>query len=131
LETIIFLPGGGGSCLTLNNVSVWPPTPLEFITHYSRLPQFLDSNVVATEVLSSVPPDEILSWPVYGPIVDDLRTMADSNNLNFVPFPYDFRKSVFDSANDLQARIMDCYNNGDVPVTLVCHSTGNQVAGGS
>jgi hypothetical protein len=128
LETIIFLPGGGGSCLTLNSVSVWPPTVLEFITNYSRMPQFIDPGVIPTQILSSIPPNDIISWPVYGPIVADLEQMANSNNFNFVPFPYDFRKSVFDSANDLMAQIVNCYNAGDVPVTLVCHSTGNQVA---
>jgi hypothetical protein len=112
----------------LNGESVWPPTPKEFATQYSRLPQFLDSGVVPTEILSSIPPDQIVSWPVYGPIVADLQQMAASKNLNFIPFPYDFRRSVFDSANDLKTQIVDCYNSGDIPVTLICHSTGNQVA---
>jgi hypothetical protein len=128
LETIIFLPGGGGSCLTLNNESVWPPYWWEFASHYSRLQQFLDPGVVASQVLSSIPPNQILSWPIYGPILDDLQTMAHSNHFNFIAFPYDFRKSVFDSAYALKEQIVDCYNGGDVPVTLVCHSTGNQVA---
>jgi phospholipase A1 len=127
LETIIFLPGGGGSCLTLNGVSVWPPTPLEFVTHYSRLQQFLDPGLVATQILSSIPPNALVSWPVYGPILEALQAMAAASNLKLIPFPYDFRKSVFDSAAGLQAAIVNCYNTGDVPVTLVCHSTGNQV----
>ena len=128
MDTIIFLPGGGGSSLALQGYEIWPPTLWEFATHYGRLPQLLDPRVVSTGIVDSIPPDQLLACPVYRPILDDLGGIGKSQNANVIPFPYDFRKSVFSSAKALKTQIEHCYNDGGRSITLVCHSTGNQVA---
>jgi len=128
MDTIVFLPGGGGSCLALQGNEVWPPTLLEFATQYGRLPQLLDRRVIPTGVVDSIPPGQLFACPVYRTILDDLTQIGNTEGAAFVPFAYDFRKSVLDSAKALKANIEDLYNNGSRSITLVCHSTGNQVA---
>jgi hypothetical protein len=128
MDTIIFLPGGGGSILELAGDQVWPPSILEFCTHYGRLQELLDPSVQATDIIDSIPPHELIAVPVYRQLVEDLTNISGKTGASFVPFPYDFRKSVFDSALALKATIRSCYSNGSRSITLVAHSTGNQVA---
>jgi Lecithin:cholesterol acyltransferase len=135
MDTIIFLPGGGGSCLqSPSGDEVWPPTALEFLWGYGRIQQFLEFDLVPSGIVDSIPLNQLLAYQVYRQILQDLFDIQDNlntqNNLNieFVPFAYDFRKDVLVSAQDLQATIENCYNNGSRSIALVCHSTGNQVA---
>ena len=134
MDTIILLPGGGGSILTVGGdpqgVQIWPPTLWEFATQYGKMPQLLDPALRAAGIINSIPTDSLLAWPVYRPLISDLMAISSSTapNVNFIPFPYDFRKSIFDSAHKLRTTIEACYNSGARSITLVAHSTGNQVA---
>lgn len=128
MDTIIFLPGGGGSILELDGGQVWPPTLWEFLTHYGRMQQLQNPAVKATEIVNSIPPNQLIAVPVYRPILEDLYAISTAKNVSFIPLPFDFRKSVFNSAKVLKAQIQKCCSNGATSITLVCHSTGNQVA---
>lgn len=133
VDTIIFIPGGGGSVLRLPGDSsdddpVWPPSLFEFITHYDRLQELLDPRLQATDIVNTIPLNSLIAYPVYAPILSDLYQIRDQTQANLIPFPYDFRKSICDSAAALVAQIEACYNGGSRSIALVCHSTGNQVA---
>lgn len=127
MDTIIFLPGGGGSTLALQGQEIWPPYWWEFITGYTRLQQFLNPNATATGIVDEIPLP-IFSYDVYRPLLDDLQFIANSMNYRSFNFPYDFRKNDFLSARRLAVFIEGCVNKGSASITLVCHSTGNLVA---
>ncbi len=82
MDTIILLPGGGGSILTLNGDpqgdQIWPPTLLEFATQYGRLPQLLNPLLGAVGIIDSIPPNQLLAWPVYRPLLGDLFAISNA-----------------------------------------------------
>lgn len=123
METIIFVPGGEGSRLTLHGQEIWPPTLLEIIFGYHRIQELQDKHVKVTTVL-----DAVACFEVYKPLQDDLNAIAKHRGARRVDFPYDWRKDVFWSAGKLAARIASCVKNGSTTVTLVCHSMGNLLA---
>ncbi len=129
MDTIIFLPGGGGSRLALRGQEIWPPYWWEFITGYTRLQQFLDPGATATGIVDAIPLGiPILRYEVYQPLLDDLNFIAQAMNRQSFNFPYDFRKNDLLSARRLAAFVERCVNEGSEAITLVCHSTGNLVA---
>ena len=100
MDTIIFLPGAGGSRLALQGAEVWPPTLGEFLSHYGRLPQLLDPQVIPTGIVDSIPPNQLFAWPVYRPILEDLATIGASQSVTVVPFP-----TTFGRASSTQRRL--------------------------
>lgn len=123
MDTIIFIPGGGGSRLKLQGQEIWPPTPLEFVVGYSRMTSLIDSNVKVAKVI-----DSILCYDVYKSLQNDLATIAKSLGGDSVDFPYDWRKDILESAKILASKISSCVKNGSNSITLVAHSMGNLVA---
>ncbi|MFZ0984246.1 MAG: hypothetical protein WAN64_13220, partial [Pseudolabrys sp.] len=104
MDTIILLPGGGGSRLTLQNQEVWPPTLLELAVGYNRTTDLRSSNVKVGTILDTIP-KLFPCYDVYRPLQDDLAKIAKSCGAQFVNFPYDWRKDVISSTEKLAAKI--------------------------
>ena len=127
MDTIILVPGGGGSRLTLQNQEIWPPTIPELVAGYNRTPQLLSSNIKVGTILDGIP-KVFPCYGVYGPLQDDLAKIAKSCGAQFVNFPYDWRKDVFVTAADLAKKIKSCVKSSSDEITLVGHSMGNLLA---
>ena len=127
MDTIILVPGGGGSRLTLQNQEIWPPTIPELVAGYNRTPQLLSSNVKVGTILDGIP-KVFPCYGVYGPLQDDLAKIAKSCGSQFVNFPYDWRKDVLVTAADLAKKIKSCVKSSSDEITLVGHSMGNLLA---
>ena len=127
METIILVPGGGGSRLTFKGQEIWPPTSGEVAGGYQHLTELQDSRVKVAKIVDAVP-KVFPCYQVYKPLQDDLNTIAKSRGLRRLDFPYDWRKDIFSAANKLASKITSCVNKGSTSVTLVCHSMGNLVA---
>ncbi len=128
METIILVPGGGGSKLKLNSQEIWPPTPIEMAIGYQRTTELQDSRVKATAVIDVYPP--LPCYEIYKPLQDDLNIIAKNAApaARRVDFAYDWRKDITWSANKLASKIAACVSNGSTSITLVCHSMGNLLA---
>lgn len=124
MDTIILVPGGGGSRLTMQNQEIWPPTLVELGAGYNRTPQLLSSNVKVGTILDAIP-KLFPCYGVYGPLQDDLGKIAKSCGAQFVNFPYDWRKDVLVTAADLTKKIKSCVKSANDEITLVGHSMGN------
>ncbi|MGZ5827786.1 MAG: esterase/lipase family protein [Xanthobacteraceae bacterium] len=122
MESIIFVPGGSGSRLELNNIEIWPPRPIEMMIGYSRLSELQDRNVRATKVI-----DVISCVDVYKPLQDDLTAIANYLGCNYIDFRYDWRTNIFGSADQLALTVASSVANGATQITLVGHSMGNLV----
>jgi Lecithin:cholesterol acyltransferase len=128
MDTIILVPGGGGSRLTLQGTEVWPPTIPEIeLFGYQRTTELRSPSVKLGTILDGIP-KPIICYGVYQPIQDDLAQIAKSCGSKFVNFPYDWRKDVIASAAALAAKIKSCAKNANDEITLVCHSMGNLLA---
>ena len=129
MNTIIFVPGGGGSRLSLNGQEIWPPSFLEFVTQYSRIAELQDPGVDATGIFDVYPPGSLVyCYDVYRTLLDDLNTIANYIASNRLDFYYDWRIDIADSADQLAKAIANCINGGSTSITLVCHSMGNLLA---
>src|SRR5262245_6692367 len=128
METIVFVPGGGGSRLKLLNQEIWPPFPVEILfTGYHRISELLDTRVSATKVIDVYPPGALIPcYEVYRPLQEDLDTIAQDQGFNRLDFPYDWRVDIAESAAKLASKIASSVTGGSI--TLVCHSMGNLVA---
>jgi hypothetical protein len=128
METIILVPGGGGTKLKLKSQELWPPTLTEMIIGYQRITELQDSRVKATTVIDVYPP--LPCYEVYKPLQDDLNTIAKyfTPAVRRVDFAYDWRKDIAWSANQLASKIASCVSSGSSSITLVAHSMGNLLA---
>jgi len=125
METIILVPGGGGSKLELKKHEIWPPTLAEVTSNYQRITELQDPGVKATKIIDVFPP--LPCYEVYKPLQDDLDIIANSFTpaANRIDFAYDWRKDIAWSADQLASEIEACVNAGSTSVTLVAHSMGN------
>jgi hypothetical protein len=124
MDTIILVPGGGGSKLKLGNEEIWPPTIPEYVGGYFRTSKLVNAAVKATKIL-----DSIGCYGIYEPLQDDLNKIANSCGSRRVDFAYDWRKDVMFTADQLALKIKSCIkNSASDTITLVCHSMGNLLA---
>jgi len=129
MDTIILVPGGGGSRLTLKSQEIWPPNFNEIIFGYQRTTELQDSRVKATKVLDVYPPGAIIPcYEVYRPLQDDLNKIAQNLGSNRIDFAYDWRKDISWAANELASKIASAVSAGSTSITLVGHSMGNLLA---
>ncbi|MGJ4939208.1 lipase family alpha/beta hydrolase [Bradyrhizobium sp. HKCCYLS1011] len=136
METIILVPGIEGSCLSLGQTPVWPPTLDEIAWEgYHRISELLDPAVVATAIWAELPVWEGYSYPVYRPIMTKLDQIAGRLGASRVDFYYDWRVDLWQttpaftaSSEMLAQRIAKAVSDGATLITLVCHSMGNLVA---
>jgi len=118
METIILVPGGGGSKLKLRSQEIWPPTLTEMFNGYQRITELQDSHVKATTVIDLYPP--LPCYEVYKPLQDDLNTIAKhfTPAARRVDFAYDWRKDIAWSASQLASKIASCVSGGSNSITL-------------
>ncbi|CCD90423.1 conserved hypothetical protein [Bradyrhizobium sp. ORS 375] len=138
METIILVPGITGSCLSLGETQVWPPTIDEIVWDgYHRIGELLDPQVTATGIWAELPVFDGYSYPVYRPIMTKLDQIAErlSPAAKRIDFYYDWRVDLWQSnapfvasSEMLARRIAEAVGGGATAITLVCHSMGNLVA---
>ncbi len=129
MTTIILVPGGGGSRLSLNGQEIWPPDFWEMSGGYQRINELQDPDVVATGLFEVYPPGSfIYCQDVYLTLKSDLDHIASTLGYQRLDFYFDWRLDVRVSADQLATRIASFVANGMGPVILVCHSMGNLLA---
>jgi pimeloyl-ACP methyl ester carboxylesterase len=120
MGTELFLPGGGAS-----PEKVWPPEPLETQFGYKRRAKLADPRVVPGRIISKV-----LCFDFYQPVLDllgDLGFTPDGTAQRLIPFPYDWRLDLFDTAARL-AQVLDAaHDAGASRISLVGHSMGGLI----
>jgi hypothetical protein len=131
MHGIVFVPGITGSELLYNQSKIWPPDFLDVLGGYqnSKFKELMDPKNVS--VGSPIDVIELLGVPwaiIYKTTQEDLQNI--SNKINrvssgpYCPAPYDWRRDLFSSADDLVARIDHWVtaHAGLTEITLVCHS---------
>jgi pimeloyl-ACP methyl ester carboxylesterase len=136
IDTVVFVPGICGSVLVDKGETIWPGTPgqVVFQSYPDRLVQVLSSSttVEATDILRSVPLTllgrTILHFPGYGKALKALEQMGYSEmGGSLIPFPYDWRKDIRESAKALHGRLSQLDLQGK-RVAIVAHSMGGLVS---
>ncbi len=123
MTAIIFVPGILGSELLLDGEKVWPPSFSEImLTGYQRLASLMHPNVEAKDPISKV-----FFVDFYGSLQSDLRNISNSINARFIPFGFDWRKSIAESARNLDKLIEAKVADQSEEITLVAHSMGGLV----
>lgn len=136
IDAVVFVPGICGSVLVEDGETIWPGTPGQVIfkSYPDRLVQTLSSSttIEATDVLRSVPLTllglTVHHFPGYGRALAALENMGYSEvGGSLIPFPYDWRKDIRDSATALHARLSQPDLQGR-RVAIVAHSMGGLVS---
>jgi pimeloyl-ACP methyl ester carboxylesterase len=128
-QIAVLIPGIMGSELRLDNEVIWPGPFRSLIFSYSLMPQLLDPDLEATDVIR---------WysisKQYAAIIDDLHTCdfrEDSSQPTLFVCPYDWRKTVASAATALSKlldRIVAIYQTEEISITIIGHSMGGLVA---
>jgi phospholipase A1 len=121
MGTELFLPDDSGG----RGEKVWPPRPLETQLGYRRREKLADRRVIAGDIIANV-----LCFDFYQPLLDllqDLGFTTDGADQRLVPFPYDWRRDLFDIAAALAVRIEETAPATE-RISLVGHSMGGLIA---
>lgn len=116
LPVVFILPGIMGSHLAVNEDRIWL-NPRNIAQGKLQLLRYGSPNLVTAQAPL---------WSCYGDLIKQL-----SGAYRVVPFPYDWRLSVFEEAERLAAEIgiaLDETEADGQPVSIVAHSTGGLVA---
>ncbi|BCK75219.1 hypothetical protein AA0242T_0185 [Acetobacter aceti NRIC 0242] len=136
IDTIVFVPGICGSVLVDGEETIWPGTPDQvlFKSYPDRLVNILatSTTIRATDVLRSVPlklfGQTIYHFSGYGQALKSLEQMGYSEKRgSLVPFPYDWRQDIRESAKTLHTRLSQPDLKGK-RVAIVAHSMGGLLA---
>jgi pimeloyl-ACP methyl ester carboxylesterase len=136
IDTVVFVPGICGSVLVDHGETIWPGTPgqVVFQSYPDRLVQILSSSttIEATDVLRSVPLTllglTVHHFAGYGQALKVLEQMGYSEvGGSLIPFPYDWRKDIRESAKLLHGRLSQPDLRGR-RVAIVAHSMGGLVS---
>ncbi len=122
MGTRLVLPGKDGA----DDEEVWPPTPAETQFGYARREKLAHRSVEPREIIS-----QVLCFDFYRPLVDllaDLGFTDTGTEKRLVPFPYDWRRDLFDTASALAAKLDAVHADGATRITLVVHSMGGLIA---
>ncbi|WP_417721012.1 esterase/lipase family protein [Salipiger sp.] len=118
----VFVPGIMGTELKLpSGEVVWPPKVTETIFGYNRIDKLQSPDLRATEVIRNVSCVDF-----YSPILALFREMgfAAQGAKRLVEHPYDWRRDLFDLADDL-ADMLDTVDADEI--VLVAHSMGGLI----
>src|ERR1039457_1443620 len=99
----VLLPGIMGSQLCLGSDVIWPGPLTSLIGEYKRMTDLLRPELVATDVLRNYG-----IFSIYDPLISDLEDCDFKENGNpktLYVFPYDWRKSNYESAGLLAGLI--------------------------
>jgi pimeloyl-ACP methyl ester carboxylesterase len=125
-QVVVLIPGIMGSELRLNDEVIWPGPIKSLLFAYKKMPQLLDPNLVATDVIRSY----AFSTQYQG-LIDDLTTLGfREDHKTLLVFPYDWRKPNEVAAERL-ADLLDTVpglHGPDAVVTLLAHSMGGLIA---
>ena len=125
-QVAVLIPGIMGSEFQLRGEVIWPGPLRNLLFTYRLMPQLLDPDLVATDVIRSYATSN-----QYQAIIDDLGTLGfRESNRTLIVFPYDWRK-----ANELSAeKLADAIEEGvtsqgiNAEFTLIAHSMGGLIA---
>lgn len=136
IDAVVFVPGICGSVLVEGDETIWPGTPgqVVFNSYPDRYVNILSSSTTlrATDVLRSVPLTllglTVHHFPGYGRALTALEGMGYSEvGGSLIPFPYDWRKDIRESARALHTRLSQPDLQGR-RVAVVAHSMGGLVS---
>ena len=128
MEIVLFVPGILGSKLeTPAGEEVWPPTPLETLTGYKKMPKLLQTELVVTGIVERVCID------VYGSILkaleEDFDYTAGGTQRRLVRHAYDWRRNLIVLSNDLGSTLNELVakHGANVEIKIIAHSMGGLV----
>ncbi len=124
----VVLPGIGGSSLAVDGQAAWPGTPAEYVGGLTegRFARLLSDAAVPGGVL----PD-LAGVAAYAPLLATLRALGftpDGRQRTLLPFAYDWRRSVTQSAAALADRLDKETARDPADFFLIAHSLGGLVA---
>lgn len=128
-QIAVLIPGIMGSELRLDGEIIWPGPFRSLIFSYALMPQLLDPNLEATDVIRRYSISK-----QYAAIIDDLHTCGfreDGAPPTLFVCPYDWRKTVASAAaalSKLLDKIVALYQNEEISIMLIGHSMGGLVA---
>tara|TARA_R110000868_G_scaffold115831_1_gene309076 strand:+ start:1083 stop:2474 length:1392 start_codon:yes stop_codon:yes gene_type:complete len=130
MHIVIVVPGIMGTELLLPTPDgiekVWPPTPLETQLGYKRTQKLASAEVKPGGIITRV-----ACFDFYQPLLDLLTGLgftADGAAKRQIEFPYDWRRDLFDLADDLGELIAHEVAKGATRVSLVAHSMGGLIS---
>lgn len=131
MEAVVVVPGTMGTSLIFPGHDgqpaevVWPPTALETQFGYKRRDKLASERTVPGAII-----EKVLCFDFYGPLLGLVREAGFGDApaaKRLVPFPYDWRRDLFDIAADLARLLAKLHADGVRRVTLVGHSMGGLV----
>ncbi len=120
--TAVFVPGIMGTELQMPNGEViWPPKVSETVFGYKRIDKLQSPDLRATKIVRNVSCVDI-----YQPILTQFQQLGYSNSgsKTLLEHPYDWRKDLFDLANQLADRLDTVASD---EIVIVAHSMGGLV----
>ena len=133
MHVAVLIPGIMGTRLILpaahnggNALEVWPPTPLEAATAYTKIAELQSEHLVTGPLI-----DQILCFGFYNHIqrqFDDLGYAVGTGDPRRVEFAYDWRRDNFDTAAKLAELLKTQHDAGATKFSLICHSMGGLIA---
>jgi phospholipase A1 len=121
MGTELFLPGSASA----PDEKIWPPTALETQFGYKRRDKLASPRAVPGQIITNV-----LCFNFYKPLLDylqDLGFKPDGAEKRLVPFPYDWRRDLFDTAGALAATVDAVHAMGAARISLIGHSMGGLI----
>jgi phospholipase A1 len=130
VHAAVVVPGIMGSELVWgkaqgNNEKIWPPTPLETQFGYKRIAKLRSDDIEPGEVINKV-----LCFDVYQPLTELLEKQGfkeGSVKKRLAPFPYDWRRDLFTTSDELAKTMGDLYAKGATKISLIAHSMGGLI----
>ena len=122
-EALVFIPGIFGTRLhTLEGEEVWPPTALETKLGYGRIDKLQRGDLKVGEII-----DNVLCVKFYSPIQKYFKDLGfkATGAKQLVEFPYDWRRNLFDLADQLANRLNDLAAE---KIYIVAHSMGGLIS---
>jgi hypothetical protein len=131
MHAVFVIPGIMGTELILPGAAdapaekVWPPTPLETQFGYKRRDKLASSRAIPGNIITKV-----ACFDFYEPLFESLRDLdftLEGEQKRLVPFPYDWRRDLFDITKELAISIEGACAAGASRVSLVAHSMGGLI----
>ncbi|TCO71317.1 esterase/lipase family protein [Rhodovulum euryhalinum] len=122
MKIAFLVPGIMATRLALGDEEVWPPTPLETQFGYRRIDKLQDERVKPTTLIYNV-----LSFQFYSTVKDLLAGAGYTRGgaqKRYVDFPYDWRRDLFDTVDDLATELNALHEAGASEIALIGHSMG-------